>query len=284
MARGRGRVPLLTPLLRQLGGDPLGLGARRALAALGAAAAAHGRPPTASSSRSAPTARSAAGRRSTSRTSEVVQIEGDPDSPDLARAAVPEGLGLRAARQQPAARDQASSTAARTAPSGRTSTSSTAMDMIADRVIADARARRGRTTTDDGEPLNRTLGFGVLGGATLDSEENYLIKKCFTAAGRGVDREPGPHMTLLHGPRSGDLVRARRRHHVPAGPAELRLHPDHGLEHGRAAPGRLPVGDGGQGARREGHPRRPALHAHERDGRPARPDPRRARDIAFLGG
>ena len=77
-------------------------------------------------------------------------------------------------------------------------------------------------------------------------------------------------MTLLHGPRSGDLVRARRRHHVPAGPAELGLHPDHGLEHGRAAPGRLPVGDRGQGARREGHPRRPALHAHERDGRPAR--------------
>ena len=82
-------------------------------------------------------------------------------------------------------------------------------------------------------------------------------------------------MTQLHGPRSGDLVRARRRHHLPAGPPELRLHPDHGVEHGRAAPGRLPVGDGGQGARREGHPRRPALHAHERDGRPPRADPRR---------
>jgi formate dehydrogenase major subunit len=31
--------------------------------------------------------------------------------------------------------------------------------------------------------LNRTLGFGVLGGATLDSEENYLLKKSFTAMG-----------------------------------------------------------------------------------------------------
>ena len=31
-------------------------------------------------------------------------------------------------------------------------------------------------------------------------------------------------MTQLHGPRSGDLVRSRRRHHVPAGPAERRLH------------------------------------------------------------
>ena len=49
---------------------------------------------------------------------------------------------------------------------------------------------------DDGEPLNRTLGLAVLGGATLDTEENYLLKKSFTAAGRGVDREPGPHMTL----------------------------------------------------------------------------------------
>jgi len=34
-----------------------------------------------------------------------------------------------------------------------------------------------------GRPLNRTRGFGLLGGATLDSEENYLIKKFFTAMG-----------------------------------------------------------------------------------------------------
>ena len=27
------------------------------------------------------------------------------------------------------------------------------------------------------------LGVGLLGGATLDTEENYLIKKFFTAAG-----------------------------------------------------------------------------------------------------
>ena len=30
---------------------------------------------------------------------------------------------------------------------------------------------------------NRTLGFAHLGGATLDNEENYLIKKLFTALG-----------------------------------------------------------------------------------------------------
>ena len=31
--------------------------------------------------------------------------------------------------------------------------------------------------------MNRTLGIASLGGATLDNEENYLIKKLFTALG-----------------------------------------------------------------------------------------------------
>ncbi len=34
-------------------------------------------------------------------------------------------------------------------------------------------------------PVNRTLGIGHLGGATLDNEENYLIKKLFSA-GLGI--------------------------------------------------------------------------------------------------
>jgi formate dehydrogenase major subunit len=58
----------------------------------------------------------------------------------------------------------------------------TAMDMIADRVI-ETRARTWQDRAEDGTPLNRTLGFAHLGGATLDNEENYLIKKFFTAAG-----------------------------------------------------------------------------------------------------
>jgi formate dehydrogenase major subunit len=36
---------------------------------------------------------------------------------------------------------------------------------------------------EHGRPLRRTLGFAGLGGATLDNEENYLIKKLFTALG-----------------------------------------------------------------------------------------------------
>ena len=56
-----------------------------------------------------------------------------------------------------------------------------AMDMIADRVIA-AR-KKGWQDEFGGEAVRRTLGFASLGGATLDNEENYLIKKLFTALG-----------------------------------------------------------------------------------------------------
>jgi len=52
----------------------------------------------------------------------------------------------------------------------------TAMDMIADRVLA---ARQHGWQPEH----RRTLGFASLGGATLDNEENYLIKKLFTALG-----------------------------------------------------------------------------------------------------
>jgi formate dehydrogenase major subunit len=58
----------------------------------------------------------------------------------------------------------------------------TAMDMIADRVIA-SRERGWQSADEDGTPLNRTMSFGTLGGAALDNEENYLIKKLFTSLG-----------------------------------------------------------------------------------------------------
>lgn len=55
----------------------------------------------------------------------------------------------------------------------------TAMDMVADRVWES----RDRTfeETRDGESLMQTTAIAHLGGATLDNEENYLIKKLFTA-------------------------------------------------------------------------------------------------------
>ena len=57
-----------------------------------------------------------------------------------------------------------------------------AMDMIAERVIA-ARENGWQDVNDEGWRVDRTLGFAHLGGATLDNEENYLIKKLFTALG-----------------------------------------------------------------------------------------------------
>jgi formate dehydrogenase major subunit len=61
----------------------------------------------------------------------------------------------------------------------------TAMDMIADRVWQ-TRERTFEENTSDGEVLMHTLGMAHLGGATLDNEENYLIKKLF-AAGLGMN-------------------------------------------------------------------------------------------------
>ncbi len=57
-----------------------------------------------------------------------------------------------------------------------------AMDMVADR-FWDARDATWQATDDAGRPLNRTTGIGVVGGATLDNEESYLMRKLLTAAG-----------------------------------------------------------------------------------------------------
>ena len=57
-----------------------------------------------------------------------------------------------------------------------------AVDMIADRVIANRRDH-WQQTDDDGVEVRRTMGMASLGGATLDNEENYLIKKLWTAMG-----------------------------------------------------------------------------------------------------
>jgi formate dehydrogenase major subunit len=110
----------------------------------------------------------------------VTQIEGDPDSPISRGRLCPKGsaslqLTTGPSRQtsvlyrRPHARDW------------ETISLDQAMDMIADRVLA-AR-RRGWQWRDGEKMLRRTLGFASLGGATLDNEENYLIKKLFTALG-----------------------------------------------------------------------------------------------------
>jgi len=110
----------------------------------------------------------------------VIQIEGDPDSPVSRGRLCPKGsaslqLTTGGARQYQIKYRR---------PFGEKWEDldlDTAMDMIADRVIA-ARTH-GWQDEVDGQRTRRTLGFASLGGATLDNEENYLIKKLFTALG-----------------------------------------------------------------------------------------------------
>ena len=56
------------------------------------------------------------------------------------------------------------------------------MEMIAERIVR-VREETWQDETPDGNPAKRTMAIGNLGGATLDNEENYLIKKLMTALG-----------------------------------------------------------------------------------------------------
>jgi formate dehydrogenase major subunit len=57
-----------------------------------------------------------------------------------------------------------------------------AVEMVADRVWR-TREETWEETSHEGKPVKRTLGIAHLGGATLDNEENYLLKKLYTALG-----------------------------------------------------------------------------------------------------
>jgi formate dehydrogenase major subunit len=111
----------------------------------------------------------------------ITQIEGDPDSPISRGRLCPKGSATKSLVQAPA-REYTVRYRRPHATGWEDLPLAAAMDMIADRVIA-ARTFGWEDTDVDGHPLRRTLGFGGLGGATLDNEENYLIKKLFTALG-----------------------------------------------------------------------------------------------------
>jgi formate dehydrogenase major subunit len=57
-----------------------------------------------------------------------------------------------------------------------------AMEMVARRVKS-ARDSTWEDKDEKGHRVQRTLGIAHLGGATLDNEENYLLKKLYTALG-----------------------------------------------------------------------------------------------------
>lgn len=110
----------------------------------------------------------------------VTQIEGDPDSPISRGRLCPKGsaslqLTTGDAREYRVRYRRPHGTEWEDLPL------ETAMDMIADRVIESR--RKGWETEFEGKQVRRTLGFAHLGGATLDNEENFLIKKLFTALG-----------------------------------------------------------------------------------------------------
>jgi formate dehydrogenase major subunit len=112
---------------------------------------------------------------------ELVDIEGNPRSPINQGTLCPKGSASRQLVQQPGRL-----TRVKYRRPGGTEWEEldleTAMDMIAERTIA-ARENGWQDTDDEGRRVDRTMGFAHLGGATLDNEENYLIKKAFTAMG-----------------------------------------------------------------------------------------------------
>jgi len=111
----------------------------------------------------------------------VVQIEGNPDSPISRGRLCPKGSASKQLVTGPH-REQRVRYRAPYATEWTELDLETAMDMVTDRVL-EARRKGWQDTDAAGNRVNRTLGLASLGGATLDNEENYLIKKLFTALG-----------------------------------------------------------------------------------------------------
>jgi formate dehydrogenase major subunit len=115
---------------------------------------------------------------------EVTQIEGDPASPISRGRLCPKGSASKGLVTGPL-REYRVKYRRPYGTEWEALSLEQAMEMIADRVIA-TRDATWEAEVDANESrlrVNRTLGIGSLGGATLDNEENYLIKKLFIALG-----------------------------------------------------------------------------------------------------
>ncbi len=108
----------------------------------------------------------------------LISIEGDPASPVSRGRLCPKGSASYELLTHSEAFDESQIPAPLSRKSGRSSNCEKAMEMIADRVWES----RERTFVEskDGQSLMQTTAIAHLGGATLDNEENYLIKKLFT--------------------------------------------------------------------------------------------------------
>lgn len=115
------------------------------------------------------------------RDNKIIDIEGDPDSPISRGCLCPKGsatfqLVTGSHREHHVLHRRPGASEWETIPLDR------AMEMVAQRVH-DTREATWEDKTQDGHDVRRTLGIAHLGGATLDNEENYVIKKLFTALG-----------------------------------------------------------------------------------------------------
>jgi formate dehydrogenase major subunit len=172
------RPPL--PLLRQLAGDPLGLGraarSRRSEKLV---------PRTKTADRVVqsicPYCAVGCGQKVYVKDDRVIQIEGDPDSPISRGRLCPKGAASEGYVNSPI-REYKVKYRRPYGTEWEDLELERAMDMIAERLVK-TRAETWEEEDSEGRPLRRTLGLAVLGGATLDSEENYLMKKFFSAAG-----------------------------------------------------------------------------------------------------
>lgn len=111
----------------------------------------------------------------------VIQIEGDPDSPHSRGRLCPKGA---ASEQLVNAPNRLTDILYR-APKSKEWVKldrETALEMVVDRFM-EARANGWQDVDEKGRPVRRTMGIAGLGGAAMDNEENYLIKKLWTASG-----------------------------------------------------------------------------------------------------
>jgi formate dehydrogenase major subunit len=112
---------------------------------------------------------------------DVSHIEGDPASPISRGRLCPKGQASKSYVQSPLRETKVKYRR----PYGTAWEEldlDTAMEMIVDRIL-ETRVATWEDGLEDGTPTNRTMAIGNLGGATLDNEENYLIKKLMTALG-----------------------------------------------------------------------------------------------------
>jgi formate dehydrogenase major subunit len=171
---------VIPPFLRQLGGDPYGRG-RAAQSARSEQLTPRTRTADRVVQSVCPYCAVGCGQKVYVKDERVIQIEGDPDSPISRGRLCPKGSASEKLVNSPMRE-----TRVKYRRPGATEWEYISLDqateMIAERMI-EARAETWEEATEDGQPLRRTLGIHFLGGATLDSEENYLIKKFFTAMG-----------------------------------------------------------------------------------------------------